>query len=171
MLLAAIDLVEVRLYGGGFLLDRQEQRMALPGVYRVRGSQGLENPIGYRVGGTAIVMQALLTVPSEDARPKERNSALERARAFLVEAMDHPGMAHVFSETYDVRGWGWCYALETLIKLRKDDLVPEAELAAHQRAERHALNGILATEIKLEAGTIPAVLALPPEPQVKRLPS
>ncbi|MEC7196567.1 MAG: hypothetical protein VXW23_06250, partial [Planctomycetota bacterium] len=55
--------------------------------------------------GTAIVMQALLTVPSEDARPKERNSALERARAFLVEAMDHLGMAHVFSENYDVRGW------------------------------------------------------------------
>ena len=150
MLLAAIDLAEVRATAVDFLLDRQENNIEWPyrGVYRVRGSQGLENPIGYRVGGTAIVMQALLTVPSEDARPKERNSALERARAFLVEAMDHPGMAHVFSETYDVRGWGWCYALETLIKLRKDDLVPEAELAAHQRAERHALNGILATEIK-----------------------
>ena len=150
LLLAAIDLAEVRATAVDFLLDRQENNIEWPyrGVYRVRGSQGLENPIGYRVGGTAIVMQALLTVPSEDVRPKERNSALERARAFLVEAMDHPGMAHVFSETYDVRGWGWCYALETLIKLRKHDLVPEAELAAHQRAERHALNGILATEIK-----------------------
>ena len=83
LLLAAIDLAEVRATAVDFLLDRQENNIEWPyrGVYRVRGSQGLENPIGYRVGGTAIVMQALLTVPSEDARPKERNSALERARA------------------------------------------------------------------------------------------
>ena len=40
------------------------------------------------------------------------------------------------------------YALDTLIKLRKDDLVPQAKLATHQSAERHALKGILTTEIK-----------------------
>ena len=110
LVLAAIDLKEVRSTALDFLLDRQENNIEWPyrGVYRVRGAQGLENPIGYRVGGTAIVMQALLTVPAEDARAKDRNLAMERARAFLVEAMDHPGMAHIFSETYDVRGWGWC---------------------------------------------------------------
>ena len=72
LLLAAIDLAEVRATAVDFLLDRQENNIEWPyrGVYLVRGSQGLENPIGYRVGGTAIVMQALLTVPSEDARPK-----------------------------------------------------------------------------------------------------
>ena len=101
LLLAAIDLAEVRATAVDFLLDRQENKVEWPyrGVYRVRGSQGLENPIGYRVGGTAIVMQALLTLPPDDVRAKDRNAAMERARSFLVEAMDHPGMAHVFSET------------------------------------------------------------------------
>ncbi len=61
LLMAAIDLAEVRVTAVDFLLDRQENNTEWPyrGVYRVRGSQGLENPIGYRVGGTAIVMQAL----------------------------------------------------------------------------------------------------------------
>ncbi|MEL7073230.1 MAG: hypothetical protein AAGK34_04290 [Planctomycetota bacterium] len=150
LILAAIDLAEVRSTAVDFLLDRQENKVEWPyrGVYRVRGSQGLQNPIGYRVGGTAIVMQALLTLPADDVRAKDRNAAMERARSFLVEAMDHPGMAHVFSETYDVRGWGWCYALETLIMLRRDNLVPEPALASHRQAERHALGGILATEIQ-----------------------
>ena len=47
LLLAAIDLAEVRATAVDFLLDRQENNIEWPyrGVYRVRGSQGLENPI------------------------------------------------------------------------------------------------------------------------------
>lgn len=150
LLLASIDLVEVRSTAVDFLLDRQENSAEWPyrGVYQVRGSEGLENPIGYRVGGTAIVMQALDTVPADGPRAKDRTKAIERSRLFLVQAMQHSGMAHVFSETYDVRGWGWCYALETLITLRRDGLVPDDALVSHQQAEVHALKGILATEIK-----------------------
>ena len=46
-----------------------------------------------------------------------------------------------------------------LDQTRKDDLVPEAELAAHQRAERHARTASWPPRSELEAGTIPAVLA------------
>ena len=150
LVLAAIDLAEVQSTAVDYLLDRQENNAEWPyrGVYRVRGAGGLEEPIGYRVGGTAIVVRALRTMSKEGPRSEDRSAAVERARAFLVEAMGHSEMTHVFSSTYDVRGWGWCYALEELVKLRRDGLVAEQSLAAHQKAETHALQGILTTEIK-----------------------
>ena len=82
------------------------------GVYRVRG----KIPIGYRIGGTALVSQALLYgAPPAD---KKVTAALERGLDFLFVALADSRMAPSTRDVYDVRVWGQSCALEYLCRLR-----------------------------------------------------
>ena len=82
------------------------------GVYRVRG----EIPIGYRIGGTALVSQALLY----GAPPTDKNvtAAMERGLDFMFAGLADSRMAPSTRDAYDVRVWGQCCALEYLCRLR-----------------------------------------------------
>jgi hypothetical protein len=83
------------------------------GVYRVSG----EIPIGYRIGGTAICAMALLRAPgyADDAA---RKNAIERAVNFIIKGLDHPLMNSDYDGGYDVRGWGYTYALTFFLELK-----------------------------------------------------
>ncbi len=82
------------------------------GVYRVRG----EIPIGYRIGGTALVSQALLY----GAPPTDKNvtAAMKRGLDFMFAGLADSRMAPSTRDAYDVRVWGQCCALEYLCRLR-----------------------------------------------------
>lgn len=113
------------------------------GVYRVRG----EIPIGYRVGGTAIAAGALMAAPgfAEDA---PRREAVERARAFVCEAINHPLMSvKDYDAGYDVRGWGYTYGAQFLMDLKRRGLVPEGQGPAVEAAIAFYLDGIEKTQI------------------------
>src|SRR5262249_27026654 len=71
----------------GELIKMQEDSGQWPyeGVYRVNR----EIPIGYRVGGTAIVAQTLLFAAPDD---KEARAAVSRGRAFVLKGLAEPLM-------------------------------------------------------------------------------
>lgn len=84
------------------------------GVYRISG--GIIPP-GYRVGGTAIVCQALLEAPGVD---DERRAAMHRGIEFMLETIhDDPDMKSKKQTNYDVRGWGWAYALKFFLRAQE----------------------------------------------------
>jgi hypothetical protein len=91
------------------------------GVYRQdRGNL----PVGYRVGGTAIVCRSLVAAPGygDDAR---RQAAVERGIAFILKTLaESPRMSIGFIGRYDVRGWGHIYALQLFLELRDAGLEP-----------------------------------------------
>ena len=120
--------------GAALLIERQETledarakaEWPYEGVYRTPSKKGPpEIPIGYRVGGTAIVATALL-----DAAPAtaELDAAVGRALDFVLAKLDEPLMSAGFAGGYDVRGWGHAYALGFLLRLRELERVPK-ELA------------------------------------------
>jgi hypothetical protein len=124
------------------LLSLQEgdpkQQWPYEGVYRVKG----EIPIGYRVGGTAICVVALVEAPgySEDAARRE---AVERAVAFICTEKDHPLMSvEEYDAGYDVRCWGYIYAVHALCRLKHLNLVPESQREAVESAMVFYLFGI-----------------------------
>jgi len=129
------------------LLDLQDgNEWPYEGVYRVRRAI----PYGYRVGGTAIAADALMRLPGFD-EDGPRREAVERATAFIVGAVDHPDMAHAFTGTYDVRGWGYTYGLRHLLHVRR--MRGDAALGeAGDRAVRFYLKGIAATAIPESGG-------------------
>ncbi|MEO0650856.1 MAG: hypothetical protein AAFZ65_09265 [Planctomycetota bacterium] len=78
------------------------------GVYRV-GPDG-RIPSGYRVGGTSIVCLALLAAWPEGGERSRR--ALGRGVDFVVDGLDSmDDLAKGAKRGYDVRGWGFTYAL------------------------------------------------------------
>lgn len=99
------------------LVAMQEDDGAWPyeGVYRVAG----QIPIGYRVGGTAIVAQALLygAPPGDEAS----NRAIQRGVEFILSQLDDPLLKPSTKDAYDVRVWGHCYVLEFFCRLRSAD--------------------------------------------------
>ncbi|MEM9415988.1 MAG: hypothetical protein AAGA29_11010 [Planctomycetota bacterium] len=106
------------------LVAMQEDDGAWPyeGVYRVRG----QIPVGYRVGGTAIVCTALLY--GADADDEAAREAIDRGIALIIGALfDDPRMAASDEDAYDVRVWGHIYALDFFCRLR--DRQYETELA------------------------------------------
>ncbi|MBL8878995.1 MAG: terpene cyclase/mutase family protein [Phycisphaerales bacterium] len=99
------------------LVAMQEEDGAWPyeGVYRVGG----QIPIGYRVGGTAIVGQSLLyAAPTDD---QAANRALQRGVEFILSQLDDPLLKPSTKDAYDVRVWGHCYVLEFFCRLRAAD--------------------------------------------------
>jgi hypothetical protein len=83
------------------------------GVVRVDG----EIPIGYRIGGTAICAMALIDTAAAGKLDVETKAAIDRARTFVLDALDHPLMTAEFVKGYDTRGWGHAYGLALLLKL------------------------------------------------------
>jgi hypothetical protein len=82
------------------------------GVYRVED----DIPIGYRIGGTAIVGTTLLAAGTRDDR--QNADAIQQALRFVLERLDDPLMAPSTENRYDVRVWGQAYALEFLCRVR-----------------------------------------------------
>lgn len=93
------------------LLEMQEPDGSWPyeGVYRVGG----EIPLGYRVGGTAIVSTALLS-----AAPDEAAAAIQRGVDYILTALPDPLLAPSTVDAYDVRVWAHGYTLEFFCRLR-----------------------------------------------------
>jgi hypothetical protein len=95
------------------LIQMQEEGGLWPyeGVYRVNRAI----PVGYRIGGTAVVATALLFAAPED---KDAQAAVDRAVVFILKELDDPLMAPSTQEGYDVRVWGHACALEFFCHLR-----------------------------------------------------
>lgn len=112
------------------------------GVYRVRGVI----PSGYRVGGTSIVCEALLSAHAGGDLPDTTKAAIERALEFVLDRLANDGtMAKGPKEGYDVRGWGHAYALRFLLLARDGGLVAkervkEVESAVADLVERLEAN-------------------------------
>ena len=150
---------------GEILVERQEgpgnAEWPYEGVYRVRGSGprpfirgGRIIPMGYRVGGTSIAGSSLLRLPdvpkgadSKDTEGEQARAALERARRFVIEATNDSSMTHDYPGGYDVRGWGYIYALRFLLAMDAAGLVAEADAEEHANAVTFYLDGIKALEI------------------------
>lgn len=92
------------------------------GVYRE--DRGLI-PVGYRVGGTAIVCMGLLAAKGY-AQDDARKAAVDKGVAFVLRTLDAPRMQLEFVGNYDVRGWGHIYALQLFLSLADADAVPPA---------------------------------------------
>lgn len=116
------------------------------GVYR-DGRQRGAIPSGYRVGGTAIVCEALLRSASEGSTRKEIEVAVNRSLEFILDRLEKdPTMAIGPKEGYDVRGWGHLHALQLMLLLRGEDFV------AKKRQKQ--LDGVVEDLIeRLEANT------------------
>ncbi len=165
----AAELREATARGTEILLSMQENHPGGPdpegvdgpcewpyeGVYRVAG----KIPIGYRIGGTAIAGMALLAGPSATATvanqpdaeaAARRTAALARACRFVCVAADDPLMDPDYEGGYDVRGWGHCYALQFLLRLKQAEAIPEE---VNEEVEKRILQYIAA----LEAVEIPEV--------------
>lgn len=95
------------------LVKMQEQDGAWPyeGVYRVGG----QIPIGYRVAGTAIVCEALLFA---DPDGPESRAAIERGIAYILGGLEDKAMTPRTPIEYDVRIWGFTWALDLFCHLR-----------------------------------------------------
>lgn len=134
-----------------FLLASQEgegdAEWPYEGVYRVRG----RIPIGYRVGGTAIVALALAQAPGWD-EDEPRRAAIARALRFLVEATEHPRMDPGYDGGYDVRAWGYAYALHTLCRLRRLGRIPADLDEAVRGAESFYLRALQLVAIPESGG-------------------
>jgi hypothetical protein len=109
------------------------------GVYRVRG----QIPIGYRVGGTAIVAGTLLHAAPEDG---EARAAVQKALAYILKDLPDPLMAPSTANVYDVRIWGQAYALEFLCQARAAKIVG-AHAEAVDAAVRQLVDTVVAEEI------------------------
>ncbi len=116
------------------------------GVYR-DGRQRGAIPSGYRVGGTAIVCEALLRSASEGSTREEIEVAVNRSLEFILDRLEtDPTMAIGPKKGYDVRGWGHLHALQLMLLLRGEDFVT--------KARRKDLDGVIEDLIdRLEANT------------------
>lgn len=95
------------------LVEVQEEDGAWPyeGVYRVGG----KIPVGYRVGGTAIVCDALLALPENDSR---YDQAIQRGIDLILTELGDRRMQPGTRDRYDVRVWGHIYALKLFCELQ-----------------------------------------------------
>ncbi|MAJ46784.1 MAG: hypothetical protein CBC35_05690 [Planctomycetes bacterium TMED75] len=104
------------------------------GVYRVRAQESdpvelvkrrSAIPIGYRVGGTSICAQAIFQAPGFKNQ-ELAVEAIRKAVGFVCSMTTDPRMSPTaYSGGYDVRGWGYIYALRMLLALRAESCVPE----------------------------------------------
>ena len=96
------------------LLKSQEPDGVWPyeGVYRVDG----KIPVGYRIGGTAIVCQMLLYSPTK--YKNQTKTAISKGIDFILEALEDPLMKASTQNNYDVRVWGHSYSLNLFSHLR-----------------------------------------------------
>lgn len=120
------------------------------GVYRVRG----RIPIGYRIGGTSIASIALMAAPGFDA-DQARQQAVRRAVAFVLGALHEDLMNPDYEGGYDVRGWGYTYALQFLLNLKANGTLAGFPPDQRERVEsdiRWCIAAIQQTEINQVGG-------------------
>lgn len=118
------------------------------GVYRVGG----KIPFGYRVGGTAIVVEALVTAPGY-VTDKARQEAVARSVKFICEGRNDPQMSEKdYDAGYDVRGWGYIQGLRTLCILKRDNAVPEGLASAVNDAAAWYCDALQKIEIPESGG-------------------
>lgn len=119
------------------------------GVYRVGG----KIPIGYRIGGTSIASVALLLAP-DYATDGARKQAVLRAVKFVTASLHDKLMNPDYEGGYDVRGWGYTYALSFLLTLKSTGAISDLPDDLKQSVEEHikwCIDAIQRTEIN-EAG-------------------
>ena len=91
------------------------------GVYRIAPDGRV--PPGYRVGGTAIVCEALIEAPGF-AASEARRGAVRRGIEFMLEELaENPRLAPGPKRGYDVRGWAHAYALKLFLRARELDVL------------------------------------------------
>jgi hypothetical protein len=93
-------------------------------------------PVGYRVGGTAIVCLALRAAPgfAEDAA---RRTAYEKGLEFCLDTLEKdPLIQSGFEGTYDTRGWGHTYGLLVCLDALKHDAAPKLKTRAEATAKK-----------------------------------
>jgi len=108
------------------------------GVYRVAG----QIPVGYRIGGTALVCEGLMAAAPGD---KKAEAAIDRGVAFILKTLEHPLMTPSTRDTYDVRVWGHCYALDLFCQLRAAD-----RMGKHKAAIESWIPRLVAALVKEE---------------------
>lgn len=99
------------------------------GVYRVKPYEedfkgNRQIPYGYRVGGTAITASAILQAPGYD-EDKSRQASVARAVDFVTAAIESDHMDPDYDGGYDVRGWGYIYAIDFLVRLEDAERIPK----------------------------------------------
>lgn len=117
------------------------------GVYRVRR----QIPIGYRVGGTAIVCESLLKAPGWEG-DQPRREAVERGIRFVLASREHPLMSPEYDGGYDVRGWGYTAALSMLVVALEGDRFDEETTKSIREGAEWYLSAIETTEIPQAGG-------------------
>ncbi|MCA9000570.1 MAG: hypothetical protein KDB61_01510, partial [Planctomycetes bacterium] len=116
---------------------RPAQEWPYEGVYRV-GMGSI--PSGYRVGGTAIVCEALVRAPGYRG-DTERVAAVDRGLAFILGRLESDeSLAPGPKQGYDVRGWAHAYGLNLLLILRKENLVPKDQAEAVEKMIPHLIH-------------------------------
>jgi hypothetical protein len=128
---AVADLVAMQEEGGQWPYE---------GVYRVER----QIPIGYRVGGTAIVAGTLLAAAPQD---RDAQAAVRRGLEFVLKELKAAGMEPSTKDVYDVRVWGHAMALEFLCQVRAAKAAGERG-AAVDEAVRGLVKTLLTEEIE-----------------------
>ena len=119
------------------------------GVYRVGG----KIPMGYRIGGSSIVSISLLRAPGYST-DEARKQAVVRALKFVTASLHDKLMNPDYEGGYDVRGWGYTYALSFMLTLKSTGVAAELSDDLKALIEQHikwCVDAIQQTEIN-EAG-------------------
>jgi len=134
-------------------VEAQRREWPYEGVYREQAGRGAKAhiPLGYRVGGTAIVGWALVAAPGYRENDAAQAAVL-RGLEFILEQLPKEGLRPGFNATYDVRGWAHAYALWFLLQLRAYDVVPEAHAAAVAEWIPSLIDTLETTEIRPGGG-------------------
>lgn len=132
---------------------RREVRTAERREWPYEGDIRVERsiPIGYRVGGTAIVATALVEATRGEPSPPVR-AAIERGLDFVLERLRDPLMGAQFLGNQDVRGWGHAYAAGFLLRLRSARLVPAGRADEVEAAIDALVAALAATQIERGGG-------------------
>lgn len=120
------------------------------GVYRVAG----KIPIGYRIGGTSIVASALIQAPGY-AQDDSRKESVARAVKFVTTALHERLMNPDYDGGYDVRGWGYTYALHFLLTLKSTGAIENLPEELRKSVDEHipwCIDAIQQTEINQAGG-------------------
>ncbi len=138
-----------------FLVERQEgpnqAEWPYEGVYRVppyeKDYEGRRQiPFGYRVGGTSITACALMQAPGY-AEDELRQAAVARATQFVIDATDHELMGPKYDGGYDVRGWGYIYAIDFLMRMEARGWTPKELKREAKKAAKDYLASLADIEI------------------------
>jgi hypothetical protein len=88
-----------------------------------------------------------------DSTPNDQvRAAVERALRFVLKEFDHELMNPKYDGGYDVRGWGYTYALQFLLQMREKQTVPDDLKASVEARIRWLIAAIEQTEIPRRGG-------------------